>query len=156
MAAATSTARSRSPSPISAPAGETHDDHRQAEGIADLEQCLALSLFGAGDLRHPVPGLCAAQYLGDPFGTEWIWFAVLVILTLLFAIVTNLNLVSQHRMYRDRLMEALCPDTKAVEKGVWHPAKIADALQLSVLRAASTAARRKRRIRRSASSGPII
>jgi hypothetical protein len=75
----------------------------------------------------------AAQVLGDPFGANWIWFAALVVLTLVFAIVTNLNLVSQHRMYRDRLMEALCPDRKSVEKGVWHPAKIADAMQLSVL-----------------------
>ena len=86
----------------------------------------------------------AAQYLGDPFGTEWIWFAVLVILTLLFAIVTNLNLVSQHRMYRDRLMEALCPDTKTVEKGVWHPAKIADALALSVLAGGVNSAKKKK------------
>ncbi len=30
-------------------------------------------------------------------------------------------------------MEALCPDRDSVEKGIWHPAKTADAMQLSVL-----------------------
>ncbi|WP_395015753.1 patatin-like phospholipase family protein [Dongia sp.] len=85
-----------------------------------------------------------AQYLGDPFGANWIWFAVLVILTLLFALLTNLNLVSQHRMYRDRLMEALCPDPKSVEKGIWHPAKIADALQLSVLAGGVNSGKKKK------------
>jgi hypothetical protein len=86
----------------------------------------------------------AAQYLGDPFGANRIWFAGLVILTLLLALVTNLNLVSQHRMYRDRLMEALCPDRRSVEKGIWHPAKIADAMQLSVLAGGINSGKRKK------------
>ncbi len=85
----------------------------------------------------------AADALGDPFGRNWIGFAVLVILTLLFALVTNLNLVSQHRMYRDRLMEALCPDRETVKKGIWHPAKIADAMQLSVLAGGANSGKKK-------------
>jgi hypothetical protein len=87
-----------------------------------------LAIYGLLFLAYGV-----AEAMGAPFGANWIWFAVLVIVTLLLALVTNLNLVSQHRMYRDRLMEALCPDRKSVEKGIWRPAKIADAMQLSVL-----------------------
>jgi hypothetical protein len=85
-----------------------------------------------------------AQYLGDPFGANRILFAALVILTLFLALVTNLNLVSQHRMYRDRLMEALCPDRRSVEKGIWHPAKIADAMRLSVLAGGVNSGKKKK------------
>lgn len=87
-----------------------------------------LAIYGLLFLAYGV-----AQLLRDPFGANWIRFAALVVATLLLAFLTNLNLVSQHRMYRDRLMEALCPDRKSVEKGIWRPAKIADAMQLSVL-----------------------
>jgi hypothetical protein len=98
-----------------------------------------LAIYGILFLAYGV-----AQVLGDPFGRNWIWFAALVILTLLCALLTNLNLVSQHRMYRDRLMEALCPDPKSVEKGIWHPAKIADALQLSVLAGGVNSGKKKK------------
>jgi hypothetical protein len=46
-------------------------------------------------------------------------------------------------MYRDRLMEALCPDAKSVEEGTWRPAKIADAMQLSVLAGGANSGKKK-------------
>jgi hypothetical protein len=74
-----------------------------------------------------------SEQMPEPFGKDLLWFASLVAGTAFFGIVTNLNLVSQHRMYRDRLMEALCPDRDRVKDGTWGPASVADAMQLSVL-----------------------
>jgi hypothetical protein len=87
-----------------------------------------LAVYGILFLAYGV-----ALYLQEPTGPRWWWILGVAVGTGFFALVTNLNLVSQHRMYRDRLMEALCPDRDSVEKGIWHPAKTADAMQLSVL-----------------------
>jgi hypothetical protein len=65
--------------------------------------------------------------------TGWTVLFGLAILTGLLGIFTNLNLVSQHRMYRDRLMEAMCPDARKVDLGTWGAASVADAMQMSVL-----------------------
>jgi hypothetical protein len=73
------------------------------------------------------------QFRAADGSTHWIWVAVLTVATAFLGIVTSLNLVSQHRMYRDRLMEAMCPDLKEVKEGMWGPASIADAKRMSVL-----------------------
>jgi len=57
----------------------------------------------------------------------------LLLLVLLLGYGVNLNLVSQHRMYRDRLMEAMCPDLAAVKAGRWQPATEANVLELGTL-----------------------
>lgn len=45
----------------------------------------------------------------------WFWYTVL--LSLLLAIFSNVNMVSMHRYYRNRLMEAFMPTLKSVEEG---------------------------------------
>jgi hypothetical protein len=57
----------------------------------------------------------------------------LFIAILFFGTVVNINLVSQHRMYRDRLMEAMCPNMGAVEAGKWQAATDANVLELDQL-----------------------
>ncbi|MEM8917061.1 MAG: hypothetical protein AAGC83_14565, partial [Pseudomonadota bacterium] len=60
--------------------------------------------------------------------------AILTALCLIAAIVgwfTNVNYVSLHRYYRDRLMEAFMPDPETVESGVSGPARRADEMRLS-------------------------
>lgn len=56
----------------------------------------------------------------------WNWFIPLVGTSLLFGIFTNLNLISPHRVWRDRLMEAYMPNKEAVEGNKWQPATEAD------------------------------
>jgi hypothetical protein len=97
-----------------------------------------LAIYGLLFLAYGVAG-----YLQEDDGPRWWWILGVAIGTALLAFFTNLNLVSQHRMYRDRLMEALCPDRKSVEKGVWHPAKTADAMQLSVLAGGANSGKRQ-------------
>ncbi|HTF04022.1 MAG TPA: hypothetical protein VK826_08350, partial [Bacteroidia bacterium] len=55
-----------------------------------------------------------------------LWLAVFALITLIFAVFVNLNLVGPHRIWRDRLMEAFMPDAEAVEENQWKPAKKAD------------------------------
>jgi hypothetical protein len=87
-----------------------------------------LAIYGILFLAYGV-----SEQVPDPFGPQKGWFLALVGATIFFGVFTNLNLVSQHRMYRDRLMEALCPDSEYVKRGEWGPAKVADAMQMSRL-----------------------
>jgi hypothetical protein len=87
-----------------------------------------LAVYGILFLAYGVSG-----FLSDAHGTNWTVWSLLFVVIATLAVFTNLNLVSQHRMYRDRLMEALCPDRENVKAGIWGPATVADAMQLSVL-----------------------
>lgn len=67
----------------------------------------------------------------------WNWFIPLVGTSLLFGIFTNLNLISPHRVWRDRLMEAYMPNKEAVEGNKWQPATEADKALMKDMCAAS-------------------
>jgi len=60
---------------------------------------------------------CAAQFQGG-FSSQWL--LVISVTLLLIAVVTghfvNVNLISVHRYYRDRLMEAFLPDSPSVTR----------------------------------------
>ena len=60
-----------------------------------------------------------------------VFAAVLIVISLVLNYFGNLNLISQHRMYRDRLMEAFCPSDRALQRMKWKPSKGADNLKLS-------------------------
>jgi hypothetical protein len=94
----------------------------------------ALAIYGVLFLAFGVAQDIIAYCAGYP----WLPLLILSAGVLLLGWVVNLNLSSQHRMYRDRLMEALCPDLEAVMKGTWRPAPAADALQLSQLPGGTT------------------
>jgi hypothetical protein len=59
--------------------------------------------------------------------------AALFLLAILTGWFTNLNYISLHRFYRDRLMEAFMPDYETVDAGVPGPARRADELRISDL-----------------------
>lgn len=83
-------------------------------GIALLGYRLA-ELFDEGDSMTRA-ALAALFLLGVMTG----WF-------------TNINYISLHRFYRDRLMEAFMPDYETVDAGIPGPARRADELRLSEL-----------------------
>ena len=62
--------------------------------------------------------------------SSWILLACYAVATGFFV---NLNYISLHRMYRDRLMETFLPDGEAVRQNRWKPAKMADATLLEQL-----------------------
>lgn len=53
-------------------------------------------------------------------------FVGLVLLTLFFGLVVNLNYIGPHYLWRNRLMEAFMPNKKAVETKSWQPSVEAD------------------------------
>lgn len=62
------------------------------------------------------------------------WFICWVIGAAILGIVTNINFISIHRYYRDRLMESYMPDIQKIRKGDWgdnQPASEADQAPLS-------------------------
>lgn len=56
----------------------------------------------------------------------WLAFAVVAAVTLTFGLLSNLNYVGFHRMYRDRLMETFMPDRENILANQWGPATEAD------------------------------
>jgi len=59
--------------------------------------------------------------------------AALSLLAVLTGWFTNINYISLHRFYRDRLMEAFMPDWETVEAGIAGPARRADDLRIAEL-----------------------
>lgn len=53
---------------------------------------------------------------------------------LVVGLIVNLNFISLHRMYRDRLMETFLPNERAIRKNRWYPATEADHTLLEALR----------------------
>jgi hypothetical protein len=54
------------------------------------------------------------------------YYAILIVLSLLFGTMVNLNLIGPHHIWRNRLMEAFMPNKNAVIKNSWEPATEAD------------------------------
>lgn len=54
------------------------------------------------------------------FSARWFWYSVFA--TLVLAVCTNINHISLHRYYRDRLMETFLPDVEVVMKGEYSRA----------------------------------
>lgn len=59
--------------------------------------------------------------------------AVLFLIAVLTGWFTNINYISLHRFYRDRLMEAFLPDWETVQSGTAGPARRADGLRIADL-----------------------
>ena len=68
---------------------------------------------------------------GEPMARAGL--ACLFLLSVLTGWLTNINYISLHRFYRDRLMESFMPDYETVEEGVAGPARRADELRISDL-----------------------
>jgi predicted acylesterase/phospholipase RssA len=68
----------------------------------------------------------AQRYLCHHEG--WLWWIVLV--GILLGFLSDINLTSLHRYYRDRLMETFLPDCETAEKNNTGPAKSADSANL--------------------------
>ena len=101
--------------------------------MATAEYTVALRWTDAAGYLHRVEPWCFV-------------FLALILFSLALNHFSNLNLISQHRMYRDRLMEAFCPSDDALREMRWQPSEAADHLVLSacepkpaVLPAAATA-----------------
>jgi hypothetical protein len=88
----------------------------------------ALAIYGILFLGFGVAKGLAAWATFAPMVPVYLFIAILF-----FGTVVNINLVSQHRMYRDRLMEAMCPNMGAVEAGKWQAATDANVLELDQL-----------------------
>jgi hypothetical protein len=52
----------------------------------------------------------------------WCWSLIAFAGGLVFAFFINVNHASQHRIYRDRLMEVFCADKEAIKSGEWRTA----------------------------------
>ena len=65
---------------------------------------------------------------------------LLLVLALVTGFFVNLNYVSLHRMYRDRLMETFLPDPDKVKDNIWRPAYEANTSGLWTFAAKGTAA----------------
>ena len=74
-------------------------------------------------------GTSANAAVPDPT-IRW-WFRSITGASFVFALVVNLNYVSLHRFYRDRLMEAFMPSREDADAGRTAPAKLADKARLS-------------------------
>lgn len=64
---------------------------------------------------------------------EYAWPYVVVLASVLTGFFVNLNYVSLHRMYRDRLAETFLPDPETVSGSQWRPATEANEAPLSAM-----------------------
>ncbi|UCF19029.1 MAG: patatin-like phospholipase family protein, partial [Gemmatimonadota bacterium] len=87
-------------------------------------------VIGAAALIYGL--LLAAYALAEPFSHLW-WFVGLLTASLFFGVVVNLNYVSLHRMYRDRLMETFLPGAVNVRSNQWGRAIEADEALLETM-----------------------
>jgi hypothetical protein len=93
-------------------------------GAALLLYALLLAAYATTRALFPAPGLCGVCYF---------WLGGLTALALLFSLAVNINHISLHRFYRDRLMEAFLPDWSTVRQGRSRAVRGADGLPLSGL-----------------------
>lgn len=84
---------------------------------------VAALLFGVTLFAYTVASGIAAA-IGCSTLPGWFFLAFSLLITLLFAFLTNINHISIHRYYRDRLMETFMPDLNNVLSG--HYAKAAE------------------------------
>lgn len=93
-------------------------------GLAFVFGVVLLAYIGGFHLAHgalydwiPALGLGAPKIAG-------IVLPLLVgMIGIAFALMINVNHASQHRLYRDRLMEVFCAEASALRDGKWYPAK---------------------------------
>jgi len=71
-------------------------------------------------------GLLLIAFMLSPIFTSLWYFIGLVIVTGVFGFFINLNYVSPHRMYRNRLMETFMPNAENVKNNQWGPATEAE------------------------------
>ncbi len=71
-------------------------------------------------------GLLVGAYVLAGQLTSVTQFAILFVATAFFGLLVNLNYSGLHRMYRDRLMEALMPNAENVNSNTWGAATDAD------------------------------
>ena len=64
---------------------------------------------------------------------QWPQVAGLAVVVAAVGAVTNINMVTPHRMYRDRLMEAFLPDPAAMLQKTSVPARLADTAPLAAM-----------------------
>lgn len=68
--------------------------------------------------------LLGAISLNRPNGNAAFWEAAIAAsLGLIATLLININHATQHRIYRDRLMEVFCAEKDAIRAGEWKPAK---------------------------------
>lgn len=82
----------------------------------------ALLIYGLLLLSYSASDFLIGKY---PAFYGWIVLAIFVF-GVIFGWFTNVNYVSLHRLYRDRLMETFLPDLDNVENQNWNPAFKAD------------------------------
>lgn len=93
-----------------------------------LAAVAALLLYGLLILGYSVAAALTPGAMAIESESIWAWgrsFGLLA-LALVIGFFVNLNYVSLHRMYRDRLMETFLPNPDEVKDNVWHPASQAD------------------------------
>lgn len=90
-------------------------------GAALLLYAVLLAAYAATRALFPASG---APWQG------YVWLAFVTALALLFSLTVNINHISLHRFYRDRLMEAFLPDWATVHLGRSRAVQGADGLNL--------------------------
>lgn len=88
-------------------------------GLASLRIVLGAAALLYGLL---LGGYTFATYLDF----QWIAIAVVVLAALIFGFFVNVNYLTFHRMYRDRLMETFMPNKDNIQMDKWGPATNAD------------------------------
>ncbi len=94
-----------------------------------LIQILALVSVGFVTFGLLLLGYTAAMRIGG----QWWMLAAILLVAVLVASATNLNLFNLGRMYRDRLMETFQPGATALNGNCWERADEADTADLHVL-----------------------
>ena len=106
-------------------------------GLADVVFTRASQDPHAVIMRRAVSGQCddvtAGQFRDDVTGSYWIP-ALVALVGFVFALFININHASQHRIYRDRLMEVFNAEKEALISGEWRPARRAPTRRRSLRR----------------------
>lgn len=76
-------------------------------------------LFGIALFAYTV-AVAVINTTGDNTPQSWLYIDLGLLATLLFTVCTNLNHISIHRYYRDRLMETFLPEIDKVLAGKYH------------------------------------
>lgn len=101
--------------------------NEQTKGTGSISGILGagLLLFGFTLLAYHI---AHSNAINQSWFKYWLWGAAIL------GIVTNINFISIHRYYRDRLMESYMPDIQKIKDGKWsnnQPAAEADQAALS-------------------------
>ncbi|HET6158081.1 MAG TPA: patatin-like phospholipase family protein [Dongiaceae bacterium] len=89
-------------------------------GILLLAYGVSVDLLGAQGPVFPATVTAAASAAAMP---SYCWSGTALAAGLIFAFFININHATQHRIYRDRLMEVFCAEKSAVKSGEWRAAR---------------------------------